>query len=173
MIRRHQFVPPEFSEARLHGTDIAAQIADGTGHTLALLTNIAALDQQKNYTDALIQVSKAVVDNKENEQNAVRLSSQLEIMATVAPNIVPEKSRQIALEAISNEIGLVSHLLKYNGYLAELFEILKLKFSKGEVQLNGHIQDTISKMNEEARTINESNEKFNSLMAEFDSVARH
>ena len=70
-------------------------------------------------------------------------------------------------------MALVSRLLRYDGSLTELFELLKLKLSNEDVKLNGQIQNLVSQLNEEARGINDLNVKFNGLMDRFDgSIAQ-
>lgn len=165
-----KFVPLEFVEARTRGSEIAKQLVISSDNNVNLLGSISQLDQEKNYTEALIAVSKAVINNRENNQIAVRLSSQLEILARAAADVKPEAAKQRAIEAVSVGVTLVTHLLKYNGYLAELFEILKLKFSNEQVVLNGQIQDLIGNINDEARTINDLNIQFNDLLNQFDTT---
>ena len=164
------FIPDDFYMARENSTKIAKIIVDDSSENLNLLGAISKLDQSGDYSTALNVVSKAVINNRKNTKSAVELSQQLEIMAINTAKIKPDKAKELAISAISSEVALVSRLLKYNGYLAELFELLKLKFSVKEFDPANSIQELVVKLNDEAKAVNSLNDKFNSLMAEFDAL---
>lgn len=165
-----QYIPPEFSEARLKGAELAKKIVELSGDSLANLEQIAEYDKQGNAPEALILISKEVIKNRETHEGAIRLSSQLERMARTVSDIKPAKARILATEAVSSEVALVSRLISYNDYLRQLFEILRDKFQSRGANPDGKVKGLIDKINEEARAINEFNQRFNGALAEFDNI---
>ena len=165
------YLPSEFSDARIKGAVIAQKIVEFSRDTLARLNEVGKYDQVGNSPEALIAISNAVIANRENQVEAIRLSSQLNAMAENLPSIRPSRGRELATQAVTAEIALVSRLLYYNNYLNQLFEALKVKFEKPWVAyLDGQVADLISKINDEVQAINELNKEFNSTMAEFDKI---
>ncbi len=166
-----KFLPGEFSDARIKGATVAQRIVELSRDTLSLLAKVSEFDQRRDFNDALISISDAVVVNKESQQEAIQLSSQLSAMAENLPRIEPADAREIATQAVTAEVALVSRLLYYNNYLNQLFEALKAKFAHpGISYLDGQVNDLINKINDEATQINLLNKKFTGQMAEFDQI---
>ena len=168
-ISRH-FVPPEFSEARIKGAELAKNISASAGASLEALALIRAHDERREGAQALIVISQEVVRNREIQQEAIRLASELERMARLIPDVQPVNARLMAAEAVSAEVALVSRLVSYNNNLFELFGVLKKKFEHPGTSLDGRVQVLVDKINEEAHAINSFNERFNWSLAEFDKV---
>jgi len=165
------YLPSEFSDARIKGAIIAQKVVELSRDTLSRLNEVSKYDQQRNPPEALIAISNALIANRENQVESVRLSSQLTAMAENLSRIQPERARQLATQAVTAEVALVSRLLYYNTYLNQLFETLKVKFEKpGVSYLDGQVQDLITKINDEAQEINRLNKEFSSYMAEFDKI---
>lgn len=166
-----RYLPSEFSDARIKGAIVSQKIVELSRDTLSRLNEVSKYDQQRNSTEALLAISNALIANRENQVESVRLSSQLTAMAENLSRIQPERARQLATQAVTSEVALVSRLLYYNTYLNQLFETLKVKFEKPWVSyLDGQVQDLITKINDEAQAVNELNKQFNSSMAEFDKI---
>jgi hypothetical protein len=164
-------LPSEFSDARLKGAAVAQRIVELSRDTLSRLNDVAIYDQERNTSEALIAVSNAIIANRENQVEAIRLSSQLSAMAENLPKIKPARAKELATQAVTAEVALVSRLLYYNDYLNQLFEALRAKFEKpGIAYLDGKVNDLINKINDEVKAINELNKQFNSSMAEFDKI---
>lgn len=166
-----RYLPSEFSDARTKGAIVAQKIVELSRNTLSQLNEVSKYDQQRNSSEALIAISNALIANRENQVESVRLSSQLTAMAENLSRIQPERARQLATQAVTSEVALVSRLLYYNTYLNQLFEALKVKFEKPWVSyLDGQVQDLVTKINDEAQAVNELNKEFNAYMAEFDKI---
>lgn len=163
-------VPEEFSEARQNGAAVAVRILELSGNTLAKLNEIAEQDKNYNFSEALLLISQQLIANRENNLEAVKLSSQLERMARFVPDVRPAGAREVATEGVSAGVALVSHLLSYNEYLKQLFEILKQKFEKPWVSTDGQVQFLIKKINEEVQAVNELNGRFVASMQNFDKI---
>ncbi|MDO8466571.1 MAG: hypothetical protein Q7S83_00320 [bacterium] len=166
-----KFLPGEFSEARIKGSNVAQKIVEISRANLALLDTVAKYDRASDHTEALIAISAAIIQNQDNQVEAIRLSEQLTTMAEQMQRIRPLRAKEIATEAVASEVALVSRLIYYNSYLAQLFETLKVKFEKPwVVYLDGQVNDLINKINDEAQAINELNKKFVSSMGELDVI---
>ncbi len=163
-------VPTEFSEARANGASIANQIVEQSRVTLANLSRISEFDRDFNYSEALLLISNELVKNRESSQDAIRLSSQLERMARTSGDIRPSKAREVATEGLSSEVALVSRLVVYNDLLKQLFEVLRQKFEKPWINLDGQVQSLITKINDEAQAINDFNKRFVAAMVSFDDI---
>jgi hypothetical protein len=159
-------VPPDFLNARQQASAIALEIVTISNNSSTDFNTIAQLDSQGKYTDALNLVSQELQRNAEARTKAIDLSNQLTTMAKNLNKISPASASQTALEAISSETALISRLIDYNDYLTQLLQVLQDKFL-GKV--NGdNIPELISKINGEAKTINDLNQQFNDIMAQFD-----
>lgn len=163
-------IPMEFLQARQESSLIAENIVSISGRTAKSINQISELDKNKNYTEALNLISEELNNNREARENAIKLSSQLEIMAKNVSQISPTAAGQTALRAISSETALISRLINYNDYLVKLLEILQAKFLEKEKNSNDKITDLINKINEETRAINDLNNNFSTLMQEFDKI---
>jgi DNA repair exonuclease SbcCD ATPase subunit len=166
-----KFLPGEFSDARIKGANVAQRIVELSRDTLSLLGKVSKYDEQRNTVEALIAISSAITTTRDSQTEAVRLSSQLAAMAENLPRIQPARARELATEAVTAEVALVSRLIYYNTYLNALFEALRVKFERPGVDyLDGQVSDLINKINDEAQAINELNKKFAAKMAEFDQI---
>jgi len=163
-------VPIEFSDARLKGAKIARQIVILANNTIKSLETIAEYDKQGNTADALILISNQLLSNRDSQEAAIKLSSQLEHMARNAARIKPSSARQAAMAAITAEVALVSHLISYNDYLKQLLEVLRLKLTTTKNYSDTQVEDLIGRMNEEAQAINDFDRRFNQALAEFDKI---
>ena len=167
----HNFLPSEFNDSRLKGAEVAQRIVQLSRDTLSLLGKVSDYDERRKVSEALNAISEALNVNRESQIEAIRLSSQLAAMAENLPRIQPERARELATEAVTAEVALVSRLLYYNNYLHQLFEALRAKVTRANVDyLDGQVSDLINKINDEAQEINELNKKFTDKMAEFDEI---
>ena len=159
-------IPSDFLIARQEASLIAQNIVSISNESTNKLNEIAQFDKNREYTEALILISQELERNREAREKAIKLSAQLEIMAKNLAKISPASAGQIALEAISSETALISRLITYNDYLTKLLEILRNKFL--EKQNGDQVPELISKINNEAKAINDLNQKFNEVMKKFD-----
>jgi len=159
-------VPEDFLKARQQASVIALEIVAISNSSSFNFSQIAQLDSQGKYTDALVLVSQELERNTEARRKAIDLSVQLATMAKNLDKISPASAGQAALEAISSETALISRLIDYNDYLTQLLQILREKFL-GKIS-GDKISELITKINDEAKAINDLNQKFNDVMKQFD-----
>ena len=163
-------LPPEFQTARLIGADLAEQITFLSNKSLRSLNAIAKYDADKNHNEALILVSRALIDNREVYDRAVQLSTQLALMAQKIGDIRPAEGREIASEAITYEVALVSHLINYNATLRDLFEVLRGKFLGNLPSSDIRVARLLNEINESTTVINGLNKAFNDTLEKFDLI---
>lgn len=159
-------VPEDFLRARQEASLIASEIVAISNESTNNLNEIAQLDKERKYTEALVLISQELERNRQAREKAIKLSVQLETMAKNLSQISPASASQVALQAISSETALISRLITYNDYLTQLLEILREKFlGKNE---GDRISELLVKINDEIQAINDLNRKFNEVMGEFD-----
>lgn len=164
------YLPEEFVDARINGSSIAEEIVAQSNFSAELLKTISKLDREKKYGVALEVVSQEMIKNQDANKKAIKLSTQLEQMARLVEGIRPYQARQLATEALSSEVALVTRLINYNNYLGLLFSVLQKKFQSGNYSTNGEAQQLVNSINEEIRMINELNKRFNDSLKKFDEV---
>lgn len=165
-----QYLPDDFINARTQGANIAEEIVAQSNYSAELLKTLSKLDRNKQYKTALAIVSQEISKNQEANKKATKLSSQLEQMAHLVEDIKPYQARQLATEALSSEVALVSRLINYNAYLSLLYSVLQNKFQSGSSSSNGEVQQLVNNINEEVRMINELNKRFNDSFGAFDAI---
>jgi ABC-type transporter Mla subunit MlaD len=153
--------------ARREASGIAQEVVSLSNQSTDNLAEISRLDQEKKYSEALDLISREIERNRQAREKAIKLSSQLELMAKNISGISPASASQVALQAVSSETTLISRLIEYNDYLNQLLEILREKFMG--LSNGNSIPELISKINDEAKAINDLDKKFNDLIGDFDS----
>ena len=168
------FVPQDFTDARGKGAVIAEEIVASSEASIANLENISQEDEKGNYEGGLNLVSKEIQDNGTARAKALELSKQLEIMANNLNSIKPETAARIGLEAILNESQIVQRLLNYNADVRQLLDVLLSRFSNSGSVPNARekVKELISSMNDEAKAVNDLNNKYKNLMSQFDSLTK-
>ncbi len=159
-------VPEDFLQARQEASLIAQDIVNLSNQSADNLDEIAYLDGERKYSEALTLISQELERNRQAREKAINLSVQLEKMARNLSEISPPSASQTALEAVSSETALISRLIIYNDYLTQLLEVLRDKFL-GKTD-GDKTNELIAKINDEAQAINDLNNKFNKTMEEFD-----
>jgi len=166
----NEYVPELFSQARQNSFIVAEDISSLTGQSLASLEKIAEADNEYSFGNALVLVGEELERLKKARAQAIELTKNLDLMAKSTAGIRPKAARNLAIEALSYEISLMSRLIVYNDILNGLLQTLELKFS-GEMAYNAKdVQVIIANLNSEAREINNLNNLFNEKMKEFDEV---
>ena len=168
-----KFVPPDFYEARNNSAAVAQEIVTVTETSLKNLEEISLQDRQHNFKKALSLVRQELERSKESRLKAIDLTKQLGNMTVAANEIFPTKARNLAIEAISQELNLITHLILYNEtYLNGLLQTLELKFSEDIRYDSDDVQKLVKNMNNEAREINRLNNLFNEKMRGFDDLVK-
>lgn len=164
-------VPVEFSDARLQGAIISQNIVNLSGRSVADLEAINQLDKSGNFTEALNLVTAAISRSQGIRDEALKLSAELEKMTRSLSDLKSFEARQAALEAISNHLALISRLVNYSGYLSQLLEVLRGRFTGSGAQ-GSQVSALVSQMNTEVTAINSFNNQAIQAMQRFDNLAR-
>ena len=165
-----KFVPNEFVEARLGASVVADNIVKMSNESLKSLEKISQDETKRNYESAISAVSSELEKNKQARQEAIKLSNYLDQMAKSLSDIKPRRARDLATEAVGEEISVINHLIYYNDHLNQLLELLKAKFEGKIKNREDRLKELIQLINQEANSINKLNQRFNSAMQEFDSL---
>ena len=166
------FVPSNFQSARQEGSEISGGIVNILDESLQNLEKIAEADRNYNFSRALNLVDGELEKVNNAKQKAAELTKVLDKMARAVQEITPAKARTLALEAVSSEISLISHLMIYNDTLTGLLKTLQYKFS-GDIRYDAKdVQTLVESLNKETREINALNDLFNEKMREFDEVVK-
>jgi len=163
-------VPNEFLEARTNGEKIAVEIVDLSSGSINNLSQISKLDKEFNYPEALVLVSSELIKNGTFTGKATELSTELARMAQTIQSIRPAKARELAAEAVSYEVALVSRLIGYNQALKELMGMLKSKFSWEFYGTDSQVEELLIEINGTATAINSLNAAFEETLKDFDEV---
>ena len=168
------FVPQDFTDARGSGAIIAEEIVASSETSIANLENIRQADERGNYTDGLNLVSKEIQDNEAAFVKAYDLSTQLGVMTNNLNSVKPENAARIGLEAVLNESQIVQRLINYNADVRQLLDVLLSRFSNSGSVPNAKekVKELISSMNDEAKAINDLNNKYKDLMSQFDNLTK-
>ncbi len=164
------FVPQTFQEERRQGSVVSSEIVSLLSDSLKNLEKISEADRNYQFAPAVELVYQEIARTKLAKEKAVNLTSSLDKMAKAVPEINPVKARNPAMQAMSEEVSLISHLVVYNDTLNALLETLRYKFL-GDIRYDAEdVQKLISNLNREAGEVNNLNDSFNKTMREFDLI---
>ncbi len=170
LIRGSNSVPAEFFEARLQGALIAQKIVSLSNQSTEDLKTIGELDRQGRFTEALELTARIADQSREIRDQAIGLSREIERMTTSLSSVTSIEAREAALESISGRLALISRLINYSGYLGQLLDALRNRFT-GSVG-NQRVADLITQINAEIEAINGFNDRATRAMEKFDAIMK-
>lgn len=167
------YVPQEFYDARGRAAEISSRIVELTGASVQTLRLISAADEEGNYKRGLSLVTEEVGRNNEIKNQAVKLSEEVKTMALNLGAVKPEKAASAGFQAATTGLELAQRLVSYNNYAQELLAVLQTRLkSNGSPETKQRIEQIILKMNQEAETINNLNERYQEQIKEFDKLVK-
>jgi len=162
-------IPELFISERASGANIATELAKEVNVSVDALLEIDQLDREGRVFEARQIVSEQLSKVNQYQVITIDLADHLGSMAKASATIKPEEAKQLAIEAISTGVAMVSRLITYNALMDELFQTLDAKFLTGRV--NGKsINNLVTELNNSARDINELNTSFNAILDNFDQT---
>jgi len=172
LIEPQRNVPEGFYDARDRSEGLAETIQQLTRQSLTRLAQIAEFDEQGNASAALNLISQEISEHRKSQEIAAQLGSQMEIMARLISDIKPAAARDLAAESVSAGVALVSRLVTYNQLLGDLFGVLQLKMInlKNDPSLDGRVNLLVNQINDQAKAINQFNQRINSATAKFNEA---
>lgn len=168
-------VPVAFVNARAQGATIAQNIVTISNQSDATLAEVNADDAKGDYKDALTLVSGMITQSEDLRNQAVQLSSQIQIMTQALSGISSIDEQQAALEAISSHLALINQLINYSGDLNNLLLALQAHFSGVPSSTSGVTQTIptlVSQINTDVAAINNFNNQATQAMAQFDTLTK-
>ena len=164
------FVPENFVKAREKSAGIATELVVILDSSIKNLDKISEEDMGGRFSSALELVGEETEKIDQVRTLALELSGELNNMAQAVQGIVPVSAKNIALEAVTQEVSLIGHLINYNAYFGGLLASLKMKFIDDIKYDSNDVQSFIDSMNKEKDEVNSINESFNQRLRDFDGA---
>lgn len=165
-----QRVPASFTDARLQAAIIAQDIVGASNQIAEKIGEVANLDKARETKEALDKTLELLEKSAEVKGKATELSKELEKMTAALPEIKSEEARAAALEAISDHLALISRLISYSDYLANLLTSLRNRFEG--LEANPQIGGLITQINAEVTAINNFNRQATEALEKFDQAVK-
>jgi hypothetical protein len=162
-------IPEAFTDARSQGAIIAENIVETSNSSTAELAKINTLDQQGNYSQALVLTNGLITQSESLRNQAVQLSAQVEDMTEALSSINSFNAQQAALESIASQLALINQLVNYSGDLGHLSDVLQARF-EGQPQPAGTVQGIVNQINTDVNAINNFNSQATQAMSQFDKI---
>jgi hypothetical protein len=162
-------IPKTFFESRIAAAGAANNLAVLINNSLANLKKIETFESANGNSQALELIEFEVGQKQDKQNSAVLLATHLDNMAKAANEIVGNRARGLAIEAVTSGVSMVSRIVSYNNSPDQLFTAIQLKISSGNSPTGTNIRALISSLNSDAKSINELNTTFNNTLKEFDS----
>lgn len=163
-------IPDQFIDGRIQGAEAASAISTMINDSLKTLSEVATYEHRGDVASALYLIRGEMSKTEERQRQARLLAGAMEKMAKVIPQIKPKVAQQIGLEAVSAQVANVSHLVTYNEYLTNLFDLLNERMRGNKAATTEKVQELVDKLNSENNDIQELNTQFNRSLAQFDSI---
>lgn len=161
-----QKLPKEFLDARQAASLVSQNIVDLTHATGQKIKKVDI--SGANLKDSLQLIKEARDANNEAYNQAFALSRHLQKIAELLPDVKAQNSRELAYQAVSVELGLISELMAYtermNRFLESLAESAETKSRESIKETNEYLQE----INQKITTINKLNKEFMRKIKAFD-----
>ncbi|MBI3088822.1 MAG: hypothetical protein HYY99_01000 [Candidatus Colwellbacteria bacterium] len=165
--------PPQFFEARNRAGEISNRIVELTHTSVDNLELISAADEAGRYKRGLELTQEEIDRNAEVKNEAFKLSEELKIMALNLNEVRPKEAAEVGLQATTNGLELVQHLINYSNLTEELLGVLQTRLkSNGSPETRERIEQIILRMNQEAEAVNKLNDEYREEMKNFDRLTQ-
>lgn len=165
--------PPQFFEARNRAGEISNRIVELTHTSVDNLELISAADEAGRYKRGLELTQEEIDRNAEVKNEAFKLSEELKIMALNLNEVRPKEAAEVGLQATTNGLELVQHLINYSNLTEELLGVLQTRLkSNGSPETRERIEQIILRMNQEAEAVNKLNDEYREEMKNFDQLTQ-
>jgi len=162
--------PAEFLTARQRGTEISQKVVELTLVTNQKIKEINSFDLNGDILKAMDLIKEAEDKNREAYDQAVKLSEEMRKMAESLEKISLFSGRQIALEAVTLEVTLITNFISYtqtlNLFLSNLYKAIATSDSNYRRQAEKYLEE----INAKTWTINSLNQQFLEKMRVFDKT---
>lgn len=171
------YVPSEFTSTRADAAQISTQIVDQASSSTANLNSISAAYNSGKYQEALSLVTQEVDENNSNRTSTAALSNDLGVMANDLYQVRPDSAQQVGVQAISEELQVVSNVVSYDDLTTELLNDLKAGYlslvtPSSTAEFNSKLNSVVSQLNSDAQNVNSLNKQYQASMSQFDSLTK-
>ncbi|MDO8601898.1 MAG: hypothetical protein Q7R62_02100 [bacterium] len=163
-------IPGSFTRGREQGAESAQAITTIINESLKTLADVSAYERRGDLASALYLIRNEINATGSRQEQARLLATAMEKMARAIIDIRPAAAQQIALEAVSAQVAAVSHLVTYNEYLTNLFNLLNERVRGNKEATTEKVQELVDKLNTENNAIAELNVQFSRSLAQFDAI---
>ncbi len=163
-------VAPAFEQARMQGAIISDTIVRLSNDISTELSRVSELDRAGNPRDALSLTIEVQAKAKEVRNRANELSEELKKMISAMDSIKSPEAKQAAMEAVTNQMAIISRLISYSEYLQELSQVLSNHFTGGYDKRS--VSVIISQVNAEVTAVNSFNKQAVQAMERFEAALK-
>jgi hypothetical protein len=163
-------LPFQFIIARDEAGRVSQEIVDLTGRTIGLIKNANVSDFAGAASDAVKLINEARQANERSYNKAFELSLAVQKMAEALSDIRPREVQQIAYEAASIELALISDFISYTQYLNQFLDFLAIAVRTDNRSDRQAAASALAEVNQKITSINNLNQAFFAKMAKLDSL---
>ena len=164
---------PEFVEARLRGALVAERIVSLAAEARSSLQAVNELDAKGKYAEALELTTKLEASNQSLRDKAIQLSREVETMTRAIEGIHNDQAQKEAIASISSRLAMVSRLVNYSSYYAELLDSLRAKFVGLDSGGRRPVKTLIEQINSEINAINNFDQEARRTIERFDEIVKN
>jgi len=165
-------LPDKFTAARDEARRISQEIVDLTNQTNQLIKDANISDFNGKSEEAVDFINKARQLNEQAYNKAFELSLAVQKMAEALSEIKQREFQQIAYEAASLELALISDFITYTQHLNQFFNLLKTAVLTNKKQDRQAAAAALAEVNEKIKNINNLNQEFINKMSELSSFSK-
>ena len=160
--------PAEFLTARQRGAEISQKIVELTSVTNQKIKEINSLDLNGDILKAMALIEEVKNKNQEAYDQAVKLSEEMRKMAESLEKISFFLSRQIAVEAITLEVSLITNFIDYTQILNRFLNNVLQAIATSDSNYRRLAEENLGEINTKTWTINSLNQQSLEKMRVFD-----
>jgi hypothetical protein len=165
-------LPDKFTAARDEARRISQEIVDLTNQTNQLIKDANISDFNGKSEEAVDFINKARQLNEQAYNKAFELSLAVQKMAEALSEIKQREFQQIAYEAVSLELALISDFITYTQHLNQFFNLLTTAVLTNKKQDRQAAAAALAEVNEKIKNINNLNQEFINKMSELSSFSK-
>jgi hypothetical protein len=164
-------VPGEFKTARAEGGHYTQEITDLSKQVRDDLNIVHDRELKGQFKEGAALLADVQNRNATIKNDALELAKRLTTMASSADKVRNEAAQPLILDALSVHLKMIQNVIDYNASLAELADLLEERF-QGKPVDQKHINELISKINDEVNAVNDLNTQATGKLQQFDDAIR-
>ena len=153
-------LPEDFLQARQEAARLSQGIVELTKATNETIEVINLLEAEGNSQEAIVLISKARQNNQKSYEQAFELSQQLKKLTESLSQIQSRESQNLAYQAVSLELGLISEFISYTKRLNDFFDNLHKAILTNTFSDRRAVENSLVNVNQKVTIINDLNQEF-------------